>query len=525
MSQQAVMTQLRSYFPEFWTKTLQETTFIDKLLDIYSMWYASAYAQISQVENAFSIKKIDSYAYDYYFTVDCTDNNRFVPTERVRYHKNTFKLPSGVFYLEALSYDSYFSRSVKDYLILYDQKQNQYFVALSDTDYQQEKTLFARVVHSSDISYPFKYFFNFQPIIFNKTEWSLVGGTTVIYQVPLMYEELDYIKAQYTNMMYTLTNGGTYDALDSLFGVAFRRVYSKLDGTILDFDTINVWIDHSGLVVHYVVESLKPKFQVVGAPVRQYECLEPSDIELLSWQVNPAKFAQVLIGDHAKVLRSLVGLQSNEKENSLVVNNGAASWDFNTNYDLGGHLWKDQIGHGLDRGRKYGANEPILTSDWKRRTEFYYSDLDYWDAFQGPRSYIWQPDQAKNTPNQRFWKEHFEPFIVSFGEKGEKMVLHRYDYWTDIRFDSNVPYEMFKNVIVWQTQLRTEWHGWIQRVLNFFRPLHLKYVPSPMNGIAPQYRKGFGVAAGRHYGGFRTVTKGGYGFVRGRNSFQGIVEV
>lgn len=330
-------------------------------------------------------------------------------------------------------------------------------------------------------------------------------------------------------MMFALTNGGTYDALDSLFGVAFRKIYSKLDGTVLDFtddwqDTpdgptiSSVWIDHNGFVAHYPVPTLRSKFKKIGAPVRQYECLEKSPIELLSWQANPAKFAQNIIGDHAKVLRSLMGVRANERENSLVVNDNNITWDMHVKirYDMGGHVWTDKIGHGLDRGRKYGANEPLLTCDWKRRNEFYYSDLDYWDAYQGPRSYVWQPPQAINTPNQRYWKEHFEPFIVSFPEKDETMVLHRYDYWMDIRFDTNLPYELFKNVIIWQTQLRSEWHRWIQSVVNFFRPLHLKYVPSPMNGIAPEYSKGFGKASGRHYGGFRTVSKNGYGFVRGR---------
>lgn len=515
-----LVSRLRDYFPEFWTKTLQETAFIDKLMEVYAMWHSSAYAQTVQIENSLSIKHIDSFAYDYYSSIDCTDQNRFVPTNKVPNHKNTFKIPKGVFNYEALSYDSYFTRVVKDYMILYDQQQNQYFIALSDFDYNQEPTLFAKVVHSSDISYPFKYFFSFSPILYKREEWKIVPGTNVIYEVPLLYKELEYIKAQYTNMMFVLTNGGTYDALDSLFGVAFRQPYSKLDGIVVDYIDTDVWLDHDGFVAHYPVTALKNKFKQIGAGVRQYECLEPSNIELLSWQINPAKFAQNLIGDHAKILRSLIGLLPHEKENSLVFNDNKLTWDmdFRIRYDMGGQLWKDKIGYGLDRGRKYGANEPLLTSDWKRRNEFYYSELDYWDAFQGPRSYIWQSKQAINSPRQRYWAEHFEPFIVLFPEKGENLVLHRYDYWVDIRFDTNVPYEMFKNVIVWQTPIRSEWHRWIQIVLDFYRPLHLKYVPSPMNGIDPEYPKGYGVAVGRHYGGFRVQKKIGYGFERGRKT-------
>jgi len=511
--------RLRQYFPEFWTKTLEEDSFVEKLIEIYAMWYASAIAQTTQIENSLSIKNVDYYAYDYYFTVDCSDSNRFSPTESIVGFSNTFKLPYGTFYLEALSYDSYFVRTVK-YQILFDKMQNQYFIALDDDNYAQEATLFARVIHSSNISYPFQHFFKFRPLMYNRFKWPVVQETTAIFRVPMNYKDLEYIKAQYTNMMLALTNGGTYDALDSLFGVAFGKVYAASDGIVVDYNNLNdIWIDHNGFVSHYSLPSkVKSKFLTKGTFVRAYESLEYSDVELLSWMNNPAKFAQILIGDHAKIMRSLVGLQANEKENSLVFNDRSISFDssYRVKYDMGGHSWKDTIGHGLDRGRYHGGNEPLLTSDWQHRNETRYSNLDHSSAYQGPRSYWWAPDQAINTPNQRMWNELFQPFTVNFPEKGDNLVLHRYDYWTDIRFDSNVQYEAFKNIVIWQTPLRSEWHPWIVNVLEFFKPLHLKYIASPMNGISPEYTKGRGNVRGRHYGGFRVALEHGHGKERGR---------
>ena len=514
-----VTARLNSFFPEFWTKTLEEASFVEKLLEIYGMWYASAIAQTSQIENSLSIKTVNSYAYDYYFTVDCSNTNRYTPSESIDGFVNTFELPYGVFYLEALSYDSYFTKPVK-YQILFDKVNRKYFIALDDTDYLQQPTLFARVVHSNNVQYPFQHFFDVLPIEYNGFVWPTLVGTENILRVPMDYAGLLRTKAQYTNMMFALTNGGTYDALDSLFGVAFGKDFATASGYVVDFNDLgDVWIDHSGFVSHYhFAGKLKSKFKLKGALVRAYECLEYSEVEMFSWATNPAKFAQTLIGDRAKVMRSLIGLGAKEKENSLVFNDTSLSYDsdYRVRYDMGGHSWKDKIGGGKARGRYYGGNETLLTSDWQHRNEYLYSELDYSCAYKGPWSYSWAPPQAVNTPSQRIWNGLFEPFTVNFAEKGDSMVLHRYDYWTDIRFDSNVQYEVFKNVVIWQTSIRSEWHPWIASVLDFFRPLHLKYVPSPMNGISPEYVKGRGKVRGRHYGGFRASVTAGRGVSRGR---------
>ena len=82
--------QLVSNFPEFWTKTLDETTLLNKLFKIYSMSYVSAQARLDQLYKSFSIKTIVPYKYDYYPLISCLDDNRFAPTMMVTSYANCF---------------------------------------------------------------------------------------------------------------------------------------------------------------------------------------------------------------------------------------------------------------------------------------------------------------------------------------------------------------------------------------------------------------------------------------------------
>ena len=499
--------QLVSNFPEFWTKTLDETTLLNKLFKIYSMSYVSAQSRLDQLYKSFSIKTIVPYKYDYYPLISCLDENRFVPTTMVTSYTNCFKIPFGIFNYETLAYDSDFISPVSDYRILYDNIKREFFLAIGDAEFEKNvpKHLFAKSYKSTQVEYPFARFYTFQPLMYKSPDWTQLNATTFV--VPSMLSELEYIKAQYTNMMFLSVNGPTYDAYDSLFAVVFRKKYSKFDGEVLDFNDTNVWIKHPNDIAHYQVSKLKNKFKAKGSIVRQFEALEPAPVELYAWHSNPAKFTQTIISNHGYFLRKITELYPGEKENSLVYND-TLNYDQSCHiyYDMGGYLLLNDIaGYGINNGRFYGGGAFLLQCHWRHRNEWWYKNKEYPQAIANNDFY----------PGGRGWTSHFQPFRFNTPEMGDNLVTHYYKFWHDARFP-NYFYEALRYFVVWQTNIASEYHSWIEKVLAFYKPLHVKYIASPMNGVNCQDSHGYGKVYGRHYGGQRCSTKHGYGYNYGR---------
>ena len=459
----SALNQLREQFPDFWFKAVEEPGFIESLLDVYAIPYAYVSGKLAQIQNSYSIRNIDYFVYDYYFAVDCKDAS-YTPSSPIVGYSQCFEIEHSTFHLENLSYDSFFTRNVLDYKILYDKVNEKYFLAIADSEWNLNRpsVLFAEKAYKSNKSYPFRHFFEFAPIEYKFNQWTEIAP--YIFIVPENYDELERIRAQYGNMMYASVNGGSPESLESLFGVAFGKTYAKDDGTIVDYDETSVYVNHSGVVTKYSIGSLRNKFKVAGAKVRLYECFEESPIRFVTWNSNPTRFTQILIGNRSQLLSSLIGLKDGEKEGDLVI---ADDNVHDIQFDMGGKLPETVESRAYLRSRGYSEDEIAK----------YFSVIEL---------------RTGNSTSQPY-----DVKIPLFRED----VFGYFNDWFDIRY-GKYPYAFLKNIIIWETELTSEYYDWILSVLANYKPLAMKFVPSPVNGIiAEETNVGYGKKYGQSYGG------------------------
>ena len=227
------------------------------------------------------------------------------------------------------------------------------------------------------------------------------------------YEQyLQNKKAQIINFIRCAINGGTVDSLESLFSVALNLPYAEADGIIVDFNNTTTYIDYNGTTKAYLIKP-KLKFQQRNKVIQAYEAIGECPVKFYSWSSNPARFVQTLLCNNGQNLFKLLSLQPNETPTSLY-------------YDM-----------------------PHLVYD--PNTDNIYFDFGI----------MTKPSNAfDSTPN------YLPPWTNE---------IYNFVSWNNPTLHPLI-YTVFKNVIICEYSNSLINYNWLTSILEFFRPLHCKYL-------------------------------------------------
>jgi hypothetical protein len=421
--------QLQSQFPEFWSKTLSEGTGLQSLLLAYSYVYGDALQKWQEIKNELSPFTIDPWHTEYYKVIDL-QRNRITPSDPTLTDPNYayYEVPLNSFYALNISKSIDFVNTIGAYYFYYDKVLNKSFLQIQVIDLDpQDKYLYIKElwIDNQNVVKTYGSLFNLS-VYYSSNDWYLrQNETSYGYQIPdgMMYAEyLKNVKAQIVNMIRCSVMGGTVDALESLISIAMKNPYVEKDGTIISWDNWNTWIEFAdGNIVNYPYQP-RTKFQQQNAKILAYEAITECPVMLYSYVTNPARFAQALLCEWSVILFQLLYLQGDEVPNALY-------------YDMANIFFDSSSLISFD----FGIMPQTNTS------EEVYPNYD-------------------NPVNNEF---------NSFTE------------WSSSTLHPLV-YQFFKNVMIAETpNNNNNYNGpgastidevWLNSILEYFRPLHSKYV-------------------------------------------------
>ena len=271
--------------------------------------------------------------------------------------------------------------------------------------------------------------------------------------------------------------------------VAFGRKFTFEYGEVKSISQQNdgssrIYVDSFGETCIYDVPELSPDIRI-GTKLRYMQALEKSPVRLVSLESDPHRFAHLLTAQSCTLLKIVGNLLDGEKSVTLPVEG-----HFRCDYG-------NAVDHYVD-----GDTERLKNAGW--------SDDEI--ANMRHPSYLAHEKEKRYVDGQ--WIHTFEPYEVN-------PILFQDDsntdfrYWHDLRYGTR-PWEMFSNVIVWETIIPTQWHPWIQMVFDFYKPAHQMYARSSWAGVVHNQNANYSNFYGAYYGGDRYTLSGGYGANYGR---------
>jgi hypothetical protein len=429
MTLQDQLLQLQQQLPDFWSKQLEESSFLQTLMLAYSYPYGSALQKWQTVANLTSPYTADPYLTDYYKVIDI--RNAITPSDpQLSTGDNPslyFELPLNTINIDTFCRDLTFTNSLP-YYIYYDILLNKTLLAVIASNFLSTDRYFYIRQYDVDNGNMAKtwgaLFPGIQPYfdssLFNIT--STINSFGFIINSDIYIQYLLNVKAQIINLIRCANSQGSIDALESLISVALNNPYVTADGTIVSFDSGNTWIEINGSVVQFTVPP-KPKFSQQNQPIKAYEAPGICPIEFKSWCTDPNIFTQGLLQNYASELFTLLTLETNEVPIAL---------------------YYDKAGLNLDPTyNPYTFDFGILINQEQFNPSTTYGDIQYGATYSG------------------------------------------FEDWSNPGLDPTV-YEFFKNVMLalapssmlpdYGTPSPSMGYTWLMNVLEYFRPLHCKYV-------------------------------------------------
>ena len=431
---QSQLLQMQNQLPDFWYKQLQENTFIQTLMLSYSYVYGSALQKWQMVQNMASPLTTDAYYTDFYKVIDCHKTVQPSDPSKVNNGCVYFPLPNGMFRVHKLSFQ------ILDFDTI-----SQVFESLLFCIYYDKikKQTLLEVPLSQVLGHDFLYMYKYDIDNDNMTNtWGglFLGIRPLNYQAfndptirtndfGIYWAEDNYgryiiegaygtymnnIQAQIINFMRCANTSGTIDALESLISIAMNKVYMTTNGTVVNFDSENIWIEANETITQYYVAP-KPKFQQANQPIMAFEAPGICPVKFYSWSTDPARFTQALLQNSAANLYNLLSLKSQEEPHALYF------------------------------------DEPDLTFDP--------ADTGYTFDFGVLSS---EQSTAITNPITTVLPTLLTP--ANFTE------------WSNSTLNAGI-FEMFKNVIIYEYDPSKISATWLASILEYFRPLHCKYLP------------------------------------------------
>ena len=445
MALQDQLQQLQSQLPDFWTKRLDEATFVQTLMLAYSYVYGSANQKTQTMMNLSSPYTVDAYVTDYYKVIDI--RQAVTPTDPTLQSSGNlyFVLPLGTFNIDTLSRDLTFSSSLS-YQLYYDATLKQTLLEVAASQFTSTDRYF--YIREYDVDNdnvvgtwgslfpgikPFGYIEYAAKSIsellapngsFANNKWGvLLTNLFLPYSISSeniygryinssAYEQyILNIKAQVINMIKCANGSGTIDALESLISVAMNQPFVTSDGIIVDFNDSTIWIETEGAIIEFNGQP-KPKFRQQNQHIFAYEAPCVCPVNFYSWATNPARFTQALLEDTCWRLFNLLALEPNESPVCLRF---------------------DQEGLSFDKsGNPYSFDFGLLAANKNLSCSPNYPSLPY-------------------------------------------DIVNDFTAWTNETLDPTV-YEFFRNVIVCEYDPSVIDREWLSSILEYFRPLHCKYL-------------------------------------------------
>lgn len=337
--------QLQSQFPEFWSKTLTEETSLQSLLLAYSYVYGNALQQWKEAKNELSPFTTDAYHTEYYKVIDIKKFSKISAPTSMLYGINYvfYELPLNTFAIDTVSTDISFLNSIGS-KIIYDKILNKTFLALTEIDVN---ALTGRYLYIRELKIDTKTMINTYGSLFNNFKPLLDGNFTTLYfgetewwqdiDGPSYALYLENIKAQIINMIRCAVMGGTVDALESLISVAMNNPYVTEDGIIVNFDANKTWIEFANGTIQRYDYPPKKRFQQLNTKILAYEAITECPVKIYSYSTNPNRFAQALLCEWAVILFQLLSLQDTETPQTLYFDEPDLVMDGTTNtfFDFG----------------------------------------------------------------------------------------------------------------------------------------------------------------------------------------------
>jgi hypothetical protein len=417
MDQSALLAQLQAQLPDFWTKQIEG---LPTLLNAYSYVYGSALQKWQMIANELSPFTTDPYLTDFYKVIDLKQT--IIPSDPSMNGDGNFyyELPLGTFLIDTLSRDLTFNNSLT-FNILLDTVLNKTLLQIPVTQLTStDRYLYIRqylIDNGNMLNTWGSLFPGIKPFINTDLDfYTNITSYTQQINSDQYQQYLLNIKAQICAFIRCATLGGTIDSLESIFSIAYDQPYVTQDGFIVNFDEWNTWIESNGEITQYSIGP-KPKFQQPNASISAYEAIGVCPVDIYSYVMNPARFIQVLLANQSANLFDLLTLAPNELPTALY-------------FDMP-HLTFD-------------PNNSDITFDFG----------------------ILLNNQVK---------------APSYSYGLSSLYYHYYDFssWTNPGLSPTV-YLFFKNLIICEISPVTSYANpslsWINSILEYFRPLHVKYL-------------------------------------------------
>lgn len=416
MALQDQLQELQGKLPDFWTQQLGEGSFVQTLFLAYAYPYGSALQKWQTVANSTSPYTTEPYLTDYYKVIDY--RNTVTPTDPALRSSGNFyfELPLNTFYIDKLSRTLEFYSSLT-FAIYYDNTLKKTLLEVSSTQFiSSDRYFYIREYHVDNGSMA-------------KTWGALFPGLSVhlntdIFPITTIHNSYgSYINsdvyAQYllnvkAQIISFIKCANSQGSIDAL-------------ESLISIVANEPYVTSDGIIVSYdsnntwieidgsIVQFTVPpklKFQRQNQPIKAYEAPGVCPVSFYSWCTNPNRFTQVLLQNNASKLFSLLSLKTNEIPLALYYDKDAVQLDSTINP------------YTFDFGTLVG--QQVISPSVN------YSTIENgsYDGFQN-------------------WSS---PGI------------------------SSTAYQFFKNVIVAETTNATINVDWLNNVLEYYRPLHCKYI-------------------------------------------------
>ena len=431
---------LTSRFPSFWSDKLQEETAFKTLLKAYSYVYGSAIQKMNEVKNESSPITINAFSTEYYKVINLRET--FTPSYSIGDNMLYYEVLYGLLDIERLSNDISFTKSIS-FEIFFDAKLDKYFIAIPATEISPSDSFLyisKCIVDNKNVVNTYGSLFpGLKPFeVFMKNNVEIIERVDPAERIAVLINQ----KAQIVNFIRCATNGGSLEYLKDIISVALKASFLEEESVVIGFDQDSNmgYIKFRDQIIS--TQNLKKRLRKVGSIIAPYEPYEECPIQFFSWIDDPAKFTQAILAhtDWDDLLLVLTMLQPGEKPATIKFDK-FQKFDNNLSYDFGNKALTKELFQRLDRSSPY-----------------------------------------IEIPHPNIVKD-----------------IHDFSQWEFETFHPRV-YEMFKNVVIYygappphqglvnnnNEMMMAVFYSWLQyNLLDYFRPLHMKYTFIPMSQSKP----------------------------------------
>jgi len=414
------------YLPSFYKKQFKDAngnSLLEPLMNVWEMLYGDAVYQAMQIRQLVNFEKCPLLIHETNITIDVTLANKY---------RNGYKIDSEIVWLDSIYLDAAFTSAIQVATVYYDSATETKYVIFQDAfqGFMQD-CVFVKACYK------------------DKQILNRVYGELLSYSVDILsdsvngfvYNELievsltDYLvsynkyRTKLLALMYGLVMGPTTKVIDTAIEMWLGSVFSTVDGTIRDLETTSITIeldsDHSLLTIQ--TSTVNSTFNI-GDHISKYQILEMPKHLMYDIYSNPARFTQRLL----------------------------ASPDGTSTNAAGGLI-------------------SLLYIDTPNKEAYAYLKFDSGLDWDNPNLF-W--DMGNNSLIPVIAPGN----IISLPEDGS--LVTNFTGWTDLRFNNQKIYEMFRNVSVIEL-VNTFTYADIQYLVERLKPTYVKIFQYIAHGVTP----------------------------------------